>query len=114
MIYKFCLLGMLGAFLFTGCYDDKGNYDYRLINEVTVEHEFFGDTILRMYAFVDTLRITPEIKGSIDGDIDNYEFEWVAAGDNFDKKGVYTIGLGKDLEYPITLPAQSYRIFYNV
>ena len=44
MIYKIWLIGLLGIFLFESCYDDKGNYSYRAINEITVKHDFFGDT----------------------------------------------------------------------
>lgn len=57
MMYKIFLIGLLGIFLFESCYDDKGNYSYRAINEITVKHDFFGDTVLRMYSFVDTLRV---------------------------------------------------------
>ena len=59
MMYKIFLIGLLGIFLFESCYDDKGNYSYRAINEITVKHDFFGDTVLRMYSFVDTLRVFP-------------------------------------------------------
>ena len=48
MIYKIWLIGLLGIFLFESCYDDKGNYSYRAINEITVKHDFFGDTTIRM------------------------------------------------------------------
>lgn len=88
VIYKLCLLGLFGILWFGSCYDDKGNYDYHAINEVTMEHEFFGDTVLRMYSFVDTLRVVPEVKGTLDENLDHYEYEWIAVGDYFDKKGV--------------------------
>ena len=114
VIYKLCLLGLLGILWFGSCYDDKGDYDYHAINEVTMEHEFFGDTVLRMYSFVDTLRVVPEVKGTLDENLDHYEYEWIAVGDYFDKKGVYTIGTEKVLNYPITLPAQTYSVYYNV
>ena len=41
MMYKIFLIGLLGIFLFESCYDDKGNYSYRAINEITVKHDFF-------------------------------------------------------------------------
>ena len=54
MMYKIFLIELLGIFLFESCYDDKGNYSYRAINEITVKHDFFGDTMLRMYSFVES------------------------------------------------------------
>ena len=42
MMYKIFLIELLGIFLFESCYDDKGNYSYRAINEITVKHDFFG------------------------------------------------------------------------
>lgn len=80
MMYKIFLIELLGIFLFESCYDDKGNYSYRAINEITVKHDFFGDTMLRMYSFVDTLRVFPEISTTVNHDPDNYEYEWVAVG----------------------------------
>ena len=38
MMYKIFLIELLGIFLFESCYDDKGNYSYRAINEITVKH----------------------------------------------------------------------------
>ena len=80
MMYKIFLIGLLGIFLFESCYDDKGNYSYRAINEITVKHDFFGDTVLRMYSFVDTLRVFPEISTTVNNDPGNYDYEWVAVG----------------------------------
>ena len=114
MIYKIFLIGLLGIFLFESCYDDKGNYSYRAINEITVKHDFFGDTVLRMYSFVDTLRVFPEISTTVNHDPDNYEYEWVAVGGDPTIGGQYTLGKEKDLVYPITLPSQSYSVYFKI
>ena len=114
MIYKVCLIGLLGILLFESCYDDKGNYSYRAINEITVKHDFFGDTVLRMYSFVDTLRVFPEISTTVNHDPDNYEYEWVAVGGDPTIGGQYTLGKEKDLVYPITLPSQRYSVYFKI
>ena len=114
MMYKIFLIGLLGIFLFESCYDDKGNYSYRAINEITVKHDFFGDTVLRMYSFVDTLRVFPEISTTVNHDPDNYEYEWVAVGGDPTIGGQYTLGKEKDLVYPITLPSQRYSVYFKI
>ena len=114
MMYKIFLIELLGIFLFESCYDDKGNYSYRAINEITVKHDFFGDTMLRMYSFVDTLRVFPEISTTVNHDPDNYEYEWVAVGGDPTIGGQYTLGKEKDLVYPITLPSQSYSVYFKI
>ena len=114
MIYKIWLIGLLGIFLFESCYDDKGNYSYRAINEITVKHDFFGDTTIRMYSFVDTLRVFPEISTSVNNDPDNYEYEWMAVGGDQTIGGQYLLGKEKDLVYPITLPSQRYRVYFKI
>ena len=113
-MYKIFLIGLLGIFLFESCYDDKGNYSYRAINEITVKHDFFGDTVLRMYSFVDTLRVFPEISTTVNNDPDNYEYEWVAVGGDPTIGGQYTLGKEKDLVYPITLPSQRYSVYFKI
>ena len=114
MIYKIFLIELLGIFLFESCYDDKGNYSYRAINEITVKHDFFGDTMLRMYSFVDTLRVFPAISPRVNHDPDNYEYEWGAVGGDPTIGGQYTLGKEKDLVYPITLPSQSYSVYFKI
>ena len=38
MKYKYYLLALLTGILFlTGCYDDKGNYDYKEINDIVID-----------------------------------------------------------------------------
>ena len=38
MKYKYYLFALLTGILFlTGCYDDKGNYDYKEINDIVID-----------------------------------------------------------------------------
>ena len=49
MMYKIFLIGLLGIFLFESCYDDKGNYSYRAINEITVKHDFLAKGVTYVF-----------------------------------------------------------------
>ena len=51
---KIYLLYWLLAFLSVGCYDDKGNNDYRFVN--TIEVEPFGQDSYPWAALRDTVR----------------------------------------------------------
>ena len=54
---KIYLLYWLLAFLSVGCYDDKGNNDYRFVN--TIEVEPFGQDSYPWAALGDTVRYKP-------------------------------------------------------
>lgn len=77
--------------LLVGCYDDKGNYDYKDINELEIDMLPEADTYdERLYVYRYTYRqpasepllvtYTPEIKQSVHGDKENnLEYEWIVA-----------------------------------
>ena len=69
MKYRYLLFFVLTC-LFISCYDDKGNYDYVDINEVGISG-IDQDKFYEKIAFVDTLKLYPEVKGSLyDADTD--------------------------------------------
>lgn len=105
------LLVLLAICLCTGCYDDKGNYDYHEFNEITIEDSGF-DTAYILTSFVDTLKISPKLNFKL-GESKNLTFEWVARsnGINFPE---YPIGNERDLVYPVTLPTETYTLFFKV
>ena len=105
------LLALLAICLCTGCYDDKGNYDYHEFNEITIEDSGF-DTAYILTSFVDTLKISPKLNFKL-GESKNLTFEWVARsnGINFPE---YPIGNERDLVYPVTLPTETYTLFFKV
>ena len=48
--------------MLTACFNDKGNYDYDEINEVTIGQKGFdGDTVYQLRSDVDELKITPDL-----------------------------------------------------
>lgn len=106
------LLGFVGS-----CADDKGNYDYRAINELVITGIESG-SMYRKIAHVDTLRISPEVK-NLAGTEGEYAYEWKFIPGNADKdKGAdtvnYVVATTKNLDLPITLKAGSYTCFYSV
>ena len=87
---------LLVALLLTGCYDDKGNYDYTELApmEITISNTY-------IVPIGDYLKITPEVKTTIpDDDLDytwelgvdrKYTNDWVqfwefAKGKNLDRQ----------------------------
>jgi hypothetical protein len=62
--------------MLTGCYKDKGNYQYHDLNNITTN---LSDTTISIFQ-LDTLRIHPEVKQSIP-DKEGLEYEWVMYAD---------------------------------
>lgn len=63
---------LLLTWLFSSCYDDKGNYDYVEINQLE------ADSVLADYYMDvdDTLRIQPVLKGTQYNDDTRFDFAW--------------------------------------
>lgn len=92
------------------CYDDKGNYDYHDINEITFENI---DSIYNLLVNVDTLKIDPVLKMS-DGDYrdtERFQYIWSFALDMNTKD---TISTERVLNYPITLEPKDYNLYLKV
>lgn len=82
---------LLGLAL-SACYEDKGNYDYREINELTVNQI---DSIYSRDQF-DTLYIQPELKGTQYDDEERFSYEWLVNNE--------VVSRDKNLVYPILAP----------
>lgn len=102
---------VLGEILLAGCYDDMGNYDYHDFNEVIISAKGF-DTTYQVTSFVDTIRITPEISYLLEEN-KNLVYEWVAISNDFDFTEFW-IGTDRNLVYPVSLPTQSYGLYFKV
>ena len=86
------IIGML--FLAAACYDDKGNYDYSEINEISVElPESYG---LRLTDT--TLVIRPVISQSLREKYEHLHFMWLCS-----KSSYATIPRGDTLSYADTV-----------
>lgn len=88
------ILLSLTALVFGGCFDDKGNYDYKDVNDV-VELTFTPEPTITEYSYdytykqpsLDTLVVTytPNVKQSLVEGEDNLEFQWIMEnGSKFD------------------------------
>lgn len=82
------------AMAWCGCYDDKGNYDYRDLEELQVAIKEEGPHSL-MYG--DVLRLTSEIKTSIsDTDL---QYDWEIQMDTVWYNPFVSVAQGRDLNY---------------
>jgi hypothetical protein len=92
--------------LLTGCYKDKGNYDYKEINDIVAT--FTADTF--RVNRLDTLNIVPRLSGP---DTNRLVFEWRVVGvpDPAKPLGIgeiVTISRDRQIHEQITLPAGTY------
>lgn len=63
---------LLLVFTAWGCFDDKGNYDYKELNKITFENIPYNNSIY----FGDPLDIVPKLKFAIDSVNVNLKHEW--------------------------------------
>ena len=108
---KLSLLVLFAIALCMGCYDDKGNYDYHEFNEITIGDRGF-DTAYILTSFVDTLRISPEIDFKL-AENSHLKFEWVARSNGVDFTE-YPLGNERDLVFPVSLPTETYTLYFKV
>ncbi|MDE6452554.1 MAG: hypothetical protein K2L23_09820, partial [Odoribacter sp.] len=79
MKIRYVLLYFLLTLLAVGCYDDKGNNDYRPLN--TIEVEPFGEDSYPWAAFGDTIRYHSALRfASGTGEGMELTYEWTFAG----------------------------------
>ena len=73
---------LLVSWSMTSCYEDLGNYDYREINELSV------DSIAAFYTIdqFDTLKIDPQFAGTQYADTSMFYYVWEMAGDTISRQ----------------------------
>lgn len=112
-IFLFILLLIPGLW---SCFDDKGNYDYHEINELTVKE--YGDSTYYVLYLADTLRVEPKLEGTLDPDASDgrYEFRWIVKDNNdLSKENWGTeIARTRKLEYPIDLKPGTYTLYLKI
>lgn len=102
--------------LFASCYQDEGNYDYRAINEVMITGLPENEVVY--FRNSDILKVSPIVEGTIDADNEgDYSYLWQAI--SYDPLqgslgSVTELGVEKNLNYFITLPDGSYKIYLKV
>ena len=102
--------------MLTACFNDKGNYDYDEINEVTIGQKGFdGDTVYQLRSDVDELKITPDLSYLFGKESSgNYSYEWVAVSTNKRVGERTQLGTERNLNYKVKLKADNYNLFYKV
>lgn len=113
------MLMIWGVLLFTSCYDDKGNYDYVDIGDLTITG-IESDRWYELFAFSDTLHISVEIRSTryVNGEMP-YKYEWKLEGANDkthsgDTMLDYTLSREKDLHIVPMMNAGDYFGFFIV
>ena len=101
------------AIAWCGCYDDKGNYDYRDLEELQVAIKEEGPHSL-MYG--DVLRLTSEVRTSIpDSDL---QYDWEVQMDTAWWNPYASVARGRDLDYkwvdPVLNKEKTYKMRLNV
>lgn len=104
---------LLIGIVMVACFEDKGNYEYNDINQLTINNV---DSIYYRDQF-DSLYINPELSGSLYSEDDRFEYEWNI--NNYvvsrEKELVYRIEtpLGKNLcKYIVTDKALGTKVYY--
>lgn len=109
-VFTATMVSVFCATLFSGCYKDKGNYDYQEINEVAISADV-PDTVSVMLQ--DFLRINITI-GQTAPSGNEYEYDWVLYQNIAAPLTRWTLGDSKDLEVQITQPPGQYKLDYFV
>lgn len=110
----------LSALLFSGCYEDKGNYDYAPIEELQIT---LPDAVEAM-ANAENVKFEPTIVSSFTGkeisaDDPNYEYQcriyYTRVIDGISEKWYDINPEGKkDIDFFVEAPAGTYKLWYTV
>lgn len=110
----------LSASVLTACYEDKGNYTYSDIEEVTVEFPANISAMERSENLVFAPVVTSSLNGTIKADDPNYEYTCRLRYQHTDENGKtqywYDINPDKtkDINFMPDVPASSYSMWYTV
>ncbi len=102
------------------CFQDKGNYDYRPVNELVISG-IPEDVWIEKLTYVDTLRFQPDITSSLyEKGKEPYTYEWKLMGKSSETTDTtgnlidFTIARTKDLNYPLVEKSGDYCGFFWV
>ena len=113
------IIAAVVAALAVSCAEDKGNYDYHAINEVTISGIKVGETMTKV-SFIDHLVIDPQISSSMGKNSENdYEYTWkmMPAGVDFDKIediDATIISRERKIDQLVTWEPGDYSVFFIV
>ncbi len=99
---------LLAAVVLAGCYKDKGNYEYKDLNKVTIEADVTGAISVLLQ---DTLTINTTITETIPSTA-GYDYEWVLYQNISAPLTRWTLGTTKNLKAQITQTPGAYKLDY--
>ncbi|WP_164972811.1 PKD-like family lipoprotein [Lacibacter luteus] len=99
---------LLTAVVVTGCYKDKGNYDYKELNKVTIEADVTGAVSVLLQ---DTLTINTTITETIPS-TGGYDYEWVLYQNIGAPITRWALATTKNLKAQITQTPGTYKLDY--
>lgn len=97
---------------FYSCYDDKGNYDYQEINEISVT----GIDTLYIKDVGESLTIVPKLEFSMEdkADQDNYKYSWFTVSSS-NPNITQILDSTRNLEnYKLTMRPGAYDLYYRI
>lgn len=101
---------LLLLILIGGCYEDKGNYEYSVVNEVKIEGEYESLYRLKMGTRL-TIPMTLDLNGFDDSDM---EYKWEFAIQNKQNPEYILVSTSKDLDEEINLAPASYDLRFTI
>ncbi len=109
--YKLILLACLSVCVYCGCVEDKGNYDYIELNDMTIQ-PLEKAYIVELFSQV---KITPEITLKTgEFNPDNYTYIWMLYTVFSDQFISDTLSREKDLDIEISALPRTYKLYYEV
>ena len=111
---KIYITTLLICLMFSSCFNDKGNYNYSVINDIEIGEEGFSEPYT-VRTDVDKLNIEPVIISTTDPNLnEDYTYEWVAVSTLKSPSTRYTLSTDRILNYDVKLPADEYDLFFKV
>lgn len=100
----------------SSCLKDKGNYDYKQINEIVISG-IEKSQRYEVFSFVDTLRIAPNLEGIDNHNSDRFTYEWKIMprlGDDTKDSIDRVVSRHRNLEFPVVLEEGNYIGYFTV
>lgn len=113
---RYIITAFLGVFIFLSCFEDKGNYDYQVVNEITIGQLPDNYTIA---ADVGILNIDPQVQMTIsDPDDSRFDYYWIVEYRSYSiLEPVHildTIGRERVLNWQANLPIYTYDMRFKI
>ena len=107
---KVYILLAVMSLMISGCTEDKGNYDYVPVNEVTFDNINEEYSVLINFTVLD---IDPVLKMSegVNPDADRFKYEWVCVAPNGEK---HLLATTRAINTLVNLPIGAYTLFLKV